>query len=109
MLMPQQETTVDMDGLPLRYRTLEIRFILDEFRFGHYRGKLDLKCVASIERFPTLKIRESKTYIYVHTDDLNNERLTHRNSGKDIFYLPFCLYKKPTKLLNVRKLKFGCL
>lgn len=80
--MPQQETTIEMDGITMRYRTLEMKFFLDEERFGHIRGKLYLKCYASIERIPSLKPREAGTILYILSNDLNNERLTDRNNGK---------------------------
>lgn len=73
-----------MDGLTLRYRTLEIRFILDELRFGHIRGKILLKCLANIEKIPSAR-REVNAVIYIQSDDLNNERLINSRSSGNYF------------------------
>lgn len=100
--MPQTETTMDHDGLNLRYRTSEIRFILDERRFAHFRGRFTLKCLALIEKPPYSK-REAHAYVYIQSD-LNNERYTNPNR---------CKYDKSwSKVLTRQKMnnqKFACL
>ncbi|KAL9695266.1 hypothetical protein quinque_014551 [Culex quinquefasciatus] len=80
-LQPQQETTIDNDGFTLRYRTLEIRFHIDEVRLGKIKGKLALKCLARIDAIPQ-GTRESTQIIYIPmTDELRNQKLINWRSG----------------------------
>jgi hypothetical protein len=71
------------DGFDLRYRSIEIRFYVDESILGDVHGKVKLKCVARLENFPKL-IREQVTYIYVPSmEELRNQKLTYwKNSGE---------------------------
>lgn len=79
------ETAIDMDGITTHYKTLEIKFTLDEIRFGHIRGKLFMRCVATIETVPNSQ-RQASDLIYIQSDDLNNQRLINsRNYGKRLY------------------------
>ena len=89
--MPQTETTMDHEGLNLRYRTSEIRFVLDERRFAHFRGRFTLRCLAIIEKIPFSK-REAQAFVYIQSD-LNNERYTNPNSSCK-YILSFATMKK---------------
>ncbi|KXJ72941.1 hypothetical protein RP20_CCG016895 [Aedes albopictus] len=85
-LQPQQETTIENDGFILRYRTLEIRFHIDEARLGKIKGKLMLKCLARIDAFPQ-GTRETTQVVYIPmTDELRNQKLINwRNGGEFLF------------------------
>ncbi|XP_055612923.1 uncharacterized protein LOC129759473 [Uranotaenia lowii] len=85
-LQPQQETTIENDGFSLRYRTLEIRFHIDEGKLGKINGRLTLKCLARIDAIPQAS-RESTQIIYVpQTDELRNQKLVnwHSSSGSSL-------------------------
>ena len=74
-----------MYGITTHYKTLEIKFTLDEIRFGHIRGKLFMRCVANIEKVPNSQ-RQASDLIYIQSDDLNNQRLINsRNYGKRLY------------------------
>ncbi|XP_058822260.1 uncharacterized protein LOC131683892 [Topomyia yanbarensis] len=80
-LQPQQETTIENDGFILRYRTLEIRFHIDEDRLGKIKGKLALKCLARIDSIPQ-GTREATQIIYIPmTDELRNQKLINWRSS----------------------------
>ncbi|XP_062545343.1 uncharacterized protein LOC134211945 [Armigeres subalbatus] len=80
-LQPQQETTIENDGFILRYRTLEIRFHIDEARLGKIKGKLVLKCLARIDAFPQ-GTRETTQVVYIPmTDELRNQKLINWRNG----------------------------
>ncbi|XP_058127030.1 uncharacterized protein LOC131290910 [Anopheles ziemanni] len=84
-LQPPHETTVENDGFLLRYRTLEIRFYIDEKRLGKLKGKLALKCLARIDSIPQAT-RESTQIIYIPTtDELRNQKLINWR-GSDAAY-----------------------
>ncbi|XP_065082408.1 uncharacterized protein LOC135704818 [Ochlerotatus camptorhynchus] len=80
-LQPQQETTIENDGFILRYRTLEIRFHIDETRLGKIKGKLTLRCLARIDAFPSWS-RETTQVVYIPmTDELRNQKLINWRSA----------------------------
>ncbi|KFB37875.1 AGAP000937-PA-like protein [Anopheles sinensis] len=94
-LQPPHETTVENDGFLLRYRTLEIRFYIDEKRLGKLKGKLALKCLARIDSIPQAT-RESTQIIYIPTtDELRNQKLINwRGSDASTVHwsvAPLCL------------------
>jgi hypothetical protein len=75
--MPDQETTIENDGFLLRFRTLEMRFFLDRKIDRNLRGKINLKCIATMDKLPDV-IRESNAVIYVlDQNELRNQRLTN--------------------------------
>ncbi|EAT38383.1 AAEL009729-PA [Aedes aegypti] len=86
-LQPQQETTIESDGFILRYRTLELRFHIDEARLGKIKGKLMLKCLARIDAFPQ-GTRETTQVVYIPmTDELRNQKLINWRNGAGMKYL----------------------
>lgn len=83
-LQPQQETTIQANDFYLRYRSLETRFHLDESRWRSSK-QLTLKCIARIDKFPSLTRERTHKIFIVSTDDLTNQKLVNwRNSGNYI-------------------------
>lgn len=84
-LQPQHETSALVNEFNLRYRTLEIRFLIDKERFGNVK-QLVLKCSAKIENFPLLTRDRTISLFIGLDDDVANQKLinTWRNSGKQM-------------------------
>ena len=87
-MQQQQETTIDADGFKMRYRSLEIRFVVDKSLFANAKGIIKLKCLAKIDAIPSAT-RESTALAYITTmDDLTKEKLINwLNSGKITNYV----------------------
>lgn len=85
-LQPQQETSALANEFNLRYRTLEIRFLIDKERFGKLK-QLVLKCSAKIENFPLLTRDRTISLLIGLADGAANQKLINnwRNSGKFFF------------------------
>lgn len=91
-LQPQQETTVQTKEFTLHYRTLEIRFQIDKMQFGNIK-QLSMRCVATIERFPSLTREKGVRLFIVSTDYLTNQKLTNaKNSATGNLLFVFYLY-----------------
>lgn len=82
-LQPQHETSALVNEFNLRYRTLEIRFLIDKERFGNVK-QLVLRCSAKIENFPLLTRDRTISLFIGLADDVANQKLINnwRNSGK---------------------------
>ncbi|XP_055617305.1 uncharacterized protein LOC129762789 [Toxorhynchites rutilus septentrionalis] len=105
-LQPQLETTVENDGFILRYRTLEIRFHIDETRLGKIKGKLMLKCLARIDAIPQ-GTRESTQVIYIPmTDELRNQKLINWRSAAHSLHHRSQLHRQQQTYLTLLALMF---
>lgn len=89
-LQPRIEQTIPAHGYNLQKQILQTHFYLNGPRFYNPTRVLELKCVAEIENFPTLR-RETVLNAYlVQDDNLNNQMLLssgyQNNSGHTVPY-----------------------
>lgn len=78
--LTQYEIQFDISDLKIHFRTMEIRFCLNNKNngFAYVRGQLFLKCIANIESIPNVK-RQTSEFVYIRSDEMSNLRLI--NSG----------------------------
>lgn len=74
--LTQYEIQFDIRDLKIHFRTMEIRFRLNNKNtaFAYSRGQLFLKCNADIESIPNVK-RQTSEFVYIRSDEKTNLRL----------------------------------
>ncbi|KAL7025506.1 hypothetical protein ACKWTF_013500 [Chironomus riparius] len=74
--LTQYEIQFDISDLKIHFRTMEIRFCLNNKNngFAYVRGQLFLKCIANVEGIPYVK-RQTSEFVYIRSDEMSNLRL----------------------------------
>lgn len=81
-VQPQQETSISSGDFNLRYRSVELRFIITKAML--YVGKeVRLRCIATIPGYPKLTRQRSEIVNVVTAEHLTNQKWVG-NSGKNI-------------------------
>ena len=83
--LTQYEIQFDISDLKIHFRTMEIRFCLNNKKnngFAYVRGQLFLKCTADIESIPNVK-RQTSEFVYIRSDEMSNLRLINSDSSSE--------------------------
>lgn len=85
--LTQYEIQFDISDLKIHFRTMEIRFRLNNKNNGsvhtaYSRGQLFLKCIANIESIPNVK-RQTSEFVYIRSDEMSNLRLINFESSSE--------------------------